>query len=301
MPASSHVPRTISLSGAALALVLAALTGIVGHAAADCRTIVGDRWIHVVANGETWTSIGARIGVDPEVLAARNDRTLRAPLRAGDVLGIDNHHIVPTYTDTGLIVNVPQRLLFHYWNGELRAHYPIAVGRGDWQTPLGSFTIVATEADPTPDIPILIRAEGRRAGKAVDMPVAPEPVDPLGRYSLALSLGHVVIDGTSAPTSIYHFATRGHILLHPDDIEDLFHRVSVGERGRIVYEPVLVAFDGTDVFVEVHRDIYRRAPGTFGRAMELLDRAGLLERTDLSELARVVREAEGLAVPVTRR
>jgi L,D-transpeptidase ErfK/SrfK len=296
-----RVLTSIRVPVAAFVLASTALVAAGAKTIATCRATVGDQWIHVVGSGETWTSIGARVGVEPAVLAARNDRTLRAPLRPGDVLGIDNRHIVPTYDGTGLVVNVPQRMLFHYREGAVRAHYPIGVGRSEWQTPLGSFTIVAAETDPTWDVPITIREEMRRAGKPVVKSVPPGPANPLGRYWLALSLDGVGIHGTNAPSSIYHFATHGCIRLHPEDIEDLFQDVTVGEHGRMVYEPVLVAFDGTDVFVEVHRDVYRHAPDAFGRAMELLERAGLLGRVDPAELARVVRDAEGLAVPMTRR
>jgi magnesium-transporting ATPase (P-type) len=38
----------------------------------DAGLWMRDRWIHVVAAGESWTSIGARVGVDRGVLAARN-------------------------------------------------------------------------------------------------------------------------------------------------------------------------------------------------------------------------------------
>ena len=62
--------------------------------------------------------------------------------------------------------------------------------------------------------------------------------------------------------------------MHPDDIDDLFHRVTLGSQGRIVYEPVLVAFDGVDVFVEVHGDPYNRAPNPLWRALELIDQLG---------------------------
>lgn len=298
---SSSFGKTILLGGGAILLASAALASADDRKRADCGAIAGGRWVHLVATGETWTSVGARVGVDPAVLAARNERTLRTPLKPGDVIGIDNRHVVPPYDGASLVVNVPQRMLFHYWEGALRAYYPVAVGRADWQTPLGSFTVLAAETDPTWDVPISIQEEMRRAGKPIIKAMPPGPTNPLGRYWLALSLGSVGLHGTNAPSSIYQFATHGCIRLHPDDIEDLFYRVDAGERGRIVYEPVLVAFDGLDVFLEVHRDRYRRSPNPLGRAMELLERAGLLERVDVTEIARVVREAEGLAVAVTRR
>jgi hypothetical protein len=61
----------------------------------------------------------------------------------------------------------------------------------------------------------------------------------------------------------------------------------------------LVAFDGTDVFLEVHPDTYRRSPNPLWRALELIDLLRLRDKVELTTIAQVVREAEGLAVPVT--
>jgi hypothetical protein len=64
---------------------------------------------------------------------------------------------------------------------------------------------------------------------------------------------------------------------------------------------VLVAFDGSSLYLEVHADPYHRAPNPLFTALDLLDRSGLLARVDVKEVARVVHEAEGLAVPLTLR
>jgi L,D-transpeptidase ErfK/SrfK len=118
---------------------------------------------------------------------------------------------------------------------------------------------------------------------------------------MRLSLGSIGLHGTTTPSSIYDFATHGCIGMHPEDVDDLFHRVALGSQGRIVYEPVLVAFDGVDVFVEIHGDSHNRAPNPLWRVLQMIDQLGLRERIDLKEVVRVVREAEGLAVPVTAR
>jgi len=266
-----------------------------------CGTIVGDRWIHLVSSGETWTTIGARAGVDPLVLAARNGRSTHVPLRPGDVLGIDNRHIAPDLGEDGVLINLPQRMLFHYVQGIVRAHYPVAVGRPSWPTPVGPFSIVATETNPTWDVPLSIQNEMRRAGKPVVTRVPPGRSNPLGAHWMGLSVGSIGIHGTTAPASIYSFATHGCIRLHPDDAEDLFHYVKAGDSGRVVYQPVLVAFDGANLYLEVHADPYKRAPNPLFAALDLVERSGLLERVDVNDVTRVVHEAEGLAVPLTLR
>ena len=297
--------RTVLIHVLTVVLASAALCSAGAQDAPARPPLVGAEWVHVAVAGESWTTIGAREGITPAVLADRNGRTLKSPLRAGDIIVIDNRHIVPealfgaNSNGNGLIVNVPQRLLFVFADGRLQGHYPIAVGGHDWQTPLGAFTIVLKEENPTWDVPESIQDEMRRAGKRVLTRVPPGPQNPLGNYWLGLSLGSVGIHGTNAPLSIYSFGTHGCIRLRPDDIEALYAQVSEGDIGRIVYEPVLVAYDGTDVYLEVHPDPYRRVPDLLQRAFELLDAAGLTDRSDRTEVVETVRRAEGVAVPVT--
>jgi L,D-transpeptidase ErfK/SrfK len=293
--------KTVVMHALVIALAATALCGSGKQAATASSTIAGDRWIHVVSIGESWTTIGARVGVDPKVLARRNGLTVRTPLKPGDALGIDNRHIVPAFEEDGLLINVPQRMLFHYWQGVMRAAYPVAVGQADWQTPLGQFEIVSMETEPTWDVPRSIQEEMRRAGKPVIKTAPPGPNNPLGHYWIGLSLENIGVHGTTAPPSIYHYATHGCIRLHPEDVEDLFPYITVGERGRITYEPILVAFDGSDVFLEVHPDGYRRSPNPLERTLEMLEQLRLRELVEVNDVVRVVREAEGLAVPVTVR
>ena len=294
--------KALLLYALAVTLSSMALCGAVAQEEPARPPLAGAEWGHVVVAGETWATIGARAGVTPAVLASRNGRTLKSPLRAGDVLVIDNRHIVPDGPIGGeseLVVNVPQRLLFYFADGRLQSYYPIAVGRADWQTPLGEFAVILKEEEPTWDVPLSIQQEMRRAGKPVLKSVPPGPTNPLGRYWLGLSLDAVGIHGTNAPLSIYRFATHGCIRVHPYDVEALYQEVPDGQRGRIVYEPVLVAYDGTDVYLEVHPDPYGREPDRLRRALELLDQKQLTPLSDLAEVAAVVRRAEGLAVPVT--
>lgn len=298
---SSTPGRVAVLHALAIALLSSALCGSGLQPTAGVGTITGDRWIHVVSTGDTWTSIGARIGVAPAVLAKRNYQSVRVPLRPGDVLAIDNRHIAPQYESDEIVINLPQRMLFHYWGGTLRRAYPVAVGQPTWQTPLGAFTIVSTETDPTWDVPLSIQDEMRRAGKPVLTKVAPGPGNPLGAYWIGLSFNNIGVHGTAAPSSIYQFATHGCVRLHPDDIDDLFAQVAIGDAGRIVYEPVLVGVDGMDVFLEVHPDVYRRGIDPLARAWQMLDATGLRGLVDPASVARVVRDAEGLAVSVTAR
>jgi L,D-transpeptidase ErfK/SrfK len=71
--------------------------------------------------------------------------------------------------------------------------------------------------------------------------VPPGPDNPLGQYWIGLSLVGYGIHGTIASASIYQFRSHGCIRIHPNDIADLFGRVSLGTSGHIIYTPVLLA------------------------------------------------------------
>jgi len=296
---TSSPGKVVLLHALLIAIGAIALCASRPSSTADAGTIVGDRWVHLVSAGETWGTIGARVGVAPAVLAARNQRTLRVPPRSGDLLAIDNRHVAARYERDELVINVPQRMLFHYWGSALRAQYPVAVGRPDWPTPFGGFTVVAVETDPTWDVPLSIQEEMRRAGKPVLKKVPPGRTNPLGQYWIGLSLGSVGVHGTIAPSSIYEFATHGCIRLHREDIADLVGYVGVGDPGRVIYEPVLVGYDGADVFLEVHKDSYHQGISLRARAWQLLEETGLRALADPELVERVVRDAEGVAIAVS--
>src|SRR5688500_1655473 len=260
-------------------VLIAAVTIALAPAALAAQPLTGDVHTVVVARGDTLGALGSRFGVDPATIARDNGRALETPLRVGETLSVDNRHIVPALPPGAtLVINVPQRMLFATTSSGVSA-YPVAVGRRDWPTPLGEFSIATKEVNPTWDVPESIREEARRAGRSLPLRVPPGPNNPLGAYWLGLSVGSVGVHGTNAPASIYRVTTHGCVRLHPDDIAALFGQVTVGTRGVLLYAPVLMAVVGDDVFVEAHRDIYGRGPAdalAFLRAraqeLDVLDR-----------------------------
>jgi L,D-transpeptidase ErfK/SrfK len=131
----------------------------------------------------------------------------------------------------------------------------------------------------------------RRQGKPVLTSVPPGPDNPLGRYWIGLNRTGVGIHGTNAPGSIYKTTTHGCIRMHPDDIEELFHRVELETPVTIIYEPVLVARVDGQVFVEAHADVY-------GRSGDRRDALPLAE-ADSVAVKRILARREGIARPVT--
>jgi L,D-transpeptidase ErfK/SrfK len=283
-----------------LLIVSLVLVGIlvraVDSSAGETEVVTGGITTHVVAPGETLTSIAARFGVDESTIVSDNRLAIRQPLQPGLTLLIDNRHIVPATIVPGeIVVNVPQRMLFYREEERILA-YPVAVGRATWQTPQGAFTVTWKEEDPAWHVPASIRAESVRKGQELPLVVPPGPRNPLGRFWIGLSLAGIGLHGTPVPSSIYRTATHGCIRLQGDRIEDLYGRVDIGTRGRIVYEPVLLTSHGGEVYLEVHGDVYRRATmSALQQAHALAARLGLVHRIDWTLAAAEIERRAGIA------
>jgi L,D-transpeptidase ErfK/SrfK len=266
---------------------------------ASDSVVVGGEFDYRVRPGDSLTGIGARFAVSPKAIAARNGLSATRRLVPGQLLRVDNRHVVPDSLEDGILVNLPQRLLFLFEGGRVVAWYPIAIGRVDWQTPTGSYEIVTKEKNPVWDVPRSIQEEMRRKGERVRTRVPPGPDNPLGNYWLGLSLACCGIHGTNAPQSIYTFQTHGCIRLAPQNAAELFSRVSVGLSVEIVYEPVLMARDEYGrVFLEVHPDVYRRTDGNAERAMAVADSRGLRGALRSPRWEETLRNEEGIAFPL---
>ncbi|NWG86575.1 MAG: L,D-transpeptidase family protein [Hydrogenophilaceae bacterium] len=264
--------------------------------------LVGGEFEYTVKPGDYLILIGARFGQDPRRLAQDNAVPWDALIHPGQKLRLNNRHIVPEALEDGILINVPQRMLYLFRAGKLAAHYPVGLGRPTWPTPLGRRTIRSKEIDKEWQVPPSIQAEMRQAGEPVLTRVPPGPENPLGMHWMGLKPGWWGIHGTNAPASVYAFRSHGCIRLHPDDAADLFSRVRIGEPVDIVYRPVLLAQlpDGA-VYLEVHRDIYGRGIDLWQAFRQAAEQAGLLDRLDRTLASQAMTNGEGIAKRVGPR
>jgi L,D-transpeptidase ErfK/SrfK len=232
------------------------------------------------------------------IAAARSTDTMMTVVgRQGTRLAGESLHIVPAWSGERptVLVNIPQRLLF-LPRASTPTAFPVAVGRSDWPTPTGEFAVAVKEVQPTWDVPVSIQEEMRRSGKPVITRMAPGPTNPLGSHWIGLDAGSIGIHGTPFPATLWGFSTHGCIRVHPDDIPRVYDAVALGDRVQIVYQPILAAVVGDDVFLEVHPDAYRRAPGdALTAARQAVIATERSHRVDWDFVAQVVRRHEGIA------
>lgn len=291
---------TASLSARWLQLVLPILIGTVGPnpTPAISNAVVGSRFSYAVRAGDSLTSVGARFGEDAAALGELNGLQPTSRLKRGQELQINNRHIVLRALDDGIVINIPQRMLFYFQSGKLMGAYPASVGRRTWPTPEGDFDVINKEKDKTWIVPESIQEEMVAEGKPLRKEVPPGPENPLGKYWIRISPS-CGIHGTNAPASIYRFRTHGCIRLLPEDIAILFEKIPVGIPVKIVYQPVLLAqLPSGAIFLEVHPDIYRKALNPLEAVKAIVAAAGIESMIDWQKVTRVIQERRGLAQEV---
>ena len=269
--------------------------------------LVGSESIYTVAKGDTIRLVAAKLGVTRQHLVKANRLDEKSHLRVGQHLSYNNRKIIPRQVRNGIVVNIPDRTLYYFQQGRLTTSLPVALGtavksdRFNWETPTGKFRITAKMKDPTWHVPPSIRSEMEEAGREVITSIPPGADNPLGKYAIKTSIPGILIHSTTKPWSIYSFASHGCIRVYPDRMEEFFKEVKVNTPGEIIYQPVKVAVtENGRVFLEVHRDIYKKSPDGLAReARRLIEKHNLSEKVDWQKVKSILHAASGTAEDVT--
>ncbi len=292
--------RRLTLSVALLlALGGASLAGASLPALNLYTTLGGGREEVVVEKSTHLSHLALQKGVRWQVLARHNDLGKPYRLKKGMTLKVNNTHIVPTDLTHGLLINLPELMLYHFRNGAYQRRYALAVGRRSWPTPTGDYRIVNKARNPTWIVPASIQEEMANSGREVLERVPPGPENPLGEYWLGTSAPGVGLHATNRPWSIGTSASHGCIRMLPGDIAELFPQVEVGDPVKIIYRPIKVAIVADRIYLETHPDIYGREKNYLESVKYLAERYRLTQRIDWDLAAKVAKAKEGIATDVT--
>jgi uncharacterized protein YcbK (DUF882 family) len=81
---------------------------------------------------------------------------------------------------------------------------------------------------------------------------------------------------------------------------ELFPRLSTGAPGEIIYEPLLLALHGGRVYLEAHRDVYKKSGNLLKAVREWVSEYGLESAVDWERAEKTVRNREGIARDITK-
>jgi L,D-transpeptidase ErfK/SrfK len=259
--------------------------------------VTGSVFGYKVQKGDSLTLLSARFGTAIRNLAELNGLSPTVFLREGQTLQIDNRHLVPATLEDGILVNIPQRMLFIFKAGRLAGAYPVTVGKADWQTPIGLFHVLEKQHDKTWNVPLSIQEEMRREGLVVRQEVPPGPDNPLGEYWIRISPS-CGIHGTNAPASIYSATSHGCLRLQPSVIAEIYALSVVGMPVQVIYQPLLFAKIGDACYIEANRDVYGMNPPRIAAIEAWATEAGVKQAIDWQLVRNELQATRGIARPV---
>ncbi len=275
-----------------------------GRDPVSAHTVFGSLRFYQAQKGDTFLDIARYYDLGINELEDANpgiDPWLPPP---GKPILLPTQWVLPDVEYKGIVVNIPEMRLYYFRsagpNATVVTTYPVGLGRDDWKTPVGKFTVQEKTVNPVWVPPQSIKEEHRRDGRPLpDFIPGGHPDNPLGKYRLRLSMQLYSIHGTNIPWGVGMQVSHGCVRLYPEDIEHLFPLVPVGTPGEFVYQPVKAGVRDGRVYLEVHKDIYDHTVALHREARRVLEKLGLAALADPEKVKEVVLRQNGVPEDVT--
>ena len=223
--------------------------------------------------------------------------------------------VLPDAPTEGIVVNLAALRLFYYpkpEKGQQRVviTYPIGIGMVGWATPTGTTKIVTKRKDPVWIPPASVRKEHEADGDILPAKVPAGPDNPLGAFAMNLGWPSYLMHGTNKPAGVGMRASHGCIRLYPEDIATLFATIPIGTKVTVVNQPLAYRWQDDSLYVqsypphEEHPEAKKAAKGqrfdktVSNRIFQVLKPHAAT--ADLALVEKVVNDARGIAVPVSR-
>ncbi|HIJ60519.1 MAG TPA: L,D-transpeptidase family protein [Nitrospirae bacterium] len=279
---------------------------IEGISYASSDSLTGGDNTYVVVKGDTIDLIASKLGVRASKLIEDNKLQEVKRLKTGTTLRYNNLRIIPKTIPSGIIINIPERMLYYFNDNKLVMVFPVGLGKifskGDtkWHTPLGEFSVKNKQKDPFWYVPVSIQREMEKEGKPVELIVSPGPDNPLGRFIVRTSLQNIHIHETIYPNSVHRFSSHGCVRVLPKDMERFYPLVQINTPGELIYKPVKALYHNNKVYLEIHKDYYNKYPNYEDEVRNQLEKTGAIQRVDWQKVERAIKERLGTAVDVTK-
>jgi L,D-transpeptidase ErfK/SrfK len=278
-----------------------------GRDPAKSNTMLGSVRVYTPTQGDTFLDLARFYGLGYNELEQANpsiDPWIPG-IKATSVI-LPTAWVLPQVPYEGVIVNIPEMRLYYFHPHKsggpiLVSTYPVGLGRDEWRTPKGKFTVRGKTVNPTWIIPDSIREEHiRERGDYRKLIEGGAEDNPLGKYRLELSMKGYRIHGTDIPWGVGMQVSHGCVRLYPEDIQVLYPIVPIGTPGEFVYQPVKIGARDGRIYAEVSPDIYTLTPGMFTEAQRIVQELGWQDVIDWNKLERVVEQQNGIPTDITK-
>lgn len=255
---------------------------------------------YTAKKGETFYTLSKKFNIRYRTLLAMNN-TKSPYLSVGQKVVIDKA-VKPTANFNGIVVNIPERKLYHFHNDQLQKIYTVSVGlpSPQWQTPVGNYKIMSKVKDPIWKVPLSIQKEMAAKGQVVKKEVPAGPGNPLGKWWMSLA-GGLGIHSTNAPLSVGYSVSHGCIRMRPLSAAELWNKVEKNTPVKIIYQPVKLSIDDNNrIFIEVFRDVYGKTPDMTKYTKEMISDFALEQYIDWKKVNYAIRNKSGISIPINK-
>ena len=225
--------------------------------------VIGALSVTKITKGETLSDIARIYNLGyTEIRIANPKIDPWLPQKDAEVL-VPDMHLLPSAPKEGIIINVPEMRMYRFDKDAPKKinTYPISVGRRDWTTPHGEMVVSGKLESPAWYPPASILKEHAEMGDPLPRVVGPGPDNPLGKYALLLSKTGYLIHGTNKPYGIGMRVTHGCIRMYPKHIKTVFEKINIGEKVRIINQPIKVGVINGVALLEAHPSLTEDAVG----------------------------------------
>lgn len=263
--------------------------------------VAGGPELYRVAKRDSLIRLAQVRAIKWTALARRNHLKPPYRLKKGMTLKIDTTHIVPDELTNGLIVNLPELVLYYFKDGVYQRRYTLAVGKPTWPTPTGRYKIIDKRKNPTWNVPESIQDEMWEEGLEPVEKVPPGPKNPLGKFFMLTSAEGVGIHATNRPWSVGYYASHGCIRMLPGEIAKLFPQIALGTPVAIIYRPIKMALTPEGrIFLESHPNVYHWKMNPLELVKETAQKYHLEDRIDWSRVPKILKGKAGIAQDITK-
>jgi L,D-transpeptidase ErfK/SrfK len=151
--------------------------------------------------------------------AARHTMSFRPSRLAYSTTALSHAPEIFSTANIKVIINLSQRQLTLVQGNTILHRFPVAVGKDDWQTPVGQFAVQDMRTDPVWRHPI------------TQKPVGPGPDNPLGSRWIGFAQEgdyHIGIHGTHEERLIGEAVSHGCVRMLDGDIQTLYSQIKIG-------------------------------------------------------------------------
>jgi lipoprotein-anchoring transpeptidase ErfK/SrfK len=171
------------------------------------------------------TAQGARLGSISSLLTVPGNIIPGIEPQADSPIAPTQSAVAPTTQPIHLVLKLNARRVYVYQGDAVVSSYPVAIGKAGWETPVGSFTVMNMEKNPT--------FKNFKTGHIIP----PGPDNPLGTRWIGIwtdGKSQLGFHGTNQPELIGKAVSHGCIRMHNQDVSKLYTQVQIGTTVEIV-------------------------------------------------------------------